>query len=65
MYPDQVEKIRRLQEGAATFTDERAYRRHLAELHVARRYRFRAIMPDERDRIEYWVINGGLRPWGI
>lgn len=65
MYPDQVQKIRQAQEGASTFSTATAYRREQAELHIATRYRFRDITPSERARIEFWVLHGGRRPWGI
>lgn len=65
MYPDQVRKIREQQEHAGTVSTELLARRDQALVYVARRFRYRAITPDESATIEYWVLNGGRRPWGL
>lgn len=65
MYPDQVQRIRLAQQRSAVFTDEIAYRRNQAAIHLARRFKFRQATPDEIATIEYWVLNGGRRPWGL
>lgn len=63
MYPDQVQRIKRLQEGGTPFTDAVAYRRRVAEAYVATRFRFREITPQEQAALEDWVLHGGQRPW--
>lgn len=65
MYPDQVQRIRMLETGRAVLSDAVMYRRRSAEVHLATRYRFTTVDPVQKAAIEFWVLNGGRRPWGM
>lgn len=65
MYPDQVTKIREMQHARATADDALFYRRQQAEIYLARRFRFRNPSVAEKSALDFWVLFGGRRPWGI
>lgn len=65
MYPDQVRRIRDIQQGRTGVSDAKFYRRDQAAVYMATRFKYRYPSVAEYARIEYWVEHGGRRPWGI